>query len=142
MAVAPDLPIATFVAVVEHGVSGAVAGDVLQPDGRFGQASGYSFTYDASRPVGDRVVDLVLDDGTVIVAAGELAATAPATISFATNDFTFRGGDGYPLVGVQFVVLPYTYQEAFETYLIDGLGGVVTAADYPVGGVGRIVEVD
>jgi 5'-nucleotidase/UDP-sugar diphosphatase len=142
VAVAPDLPIATFVAVVEHGVSGAVAGDVLQPDGRFGQASGYSFTYDASRPVGDRVIDLVLDDGTVIVAAGELAATAPATISFATNDFTFRGGDGYPLVGVSFVVLPYTYQEAFETYLIDGLGGVVTAADYPVGGVGRIVEVD
>jgi 5'-nucleotidase/UDP-sugar diphosphatase len=43
---------------------------------------------------------------------------------------------------VPFVVLPYTYQEAFETYLIDGLGGVVTAADYPTGGEGRIVEVD
>lgn len=142
VAVAPDLPIETFVAVVEHGVSGAVSGDVLQPDGRFGQASGYSFTYDASQPVGQRVVSLVLDDGTVIVADGELAATAPATISFATNDFTFRGGDGYPLAGVPFVVLPYTYQEALETYLIDGLGGVVTAADYPVGGEGRIVEVD
>jgi 5'-nucleotidase/UDP-sugar diphosphatase len=142
VAVAPALPIETFVAVVEHGVAGAVSGDVLQPDGRFGQASGYSFTYDASQPAGQRVVSLVLDDGTVIVAGGELAATAPATISFATNDFTFRGGDGYPLVGVPFVVLPYTYQEALESYLIDGLGGVVTAADYPVGGEGRIVEVD
>lgn len=142
VSVAPDLPIATFVAVVEHGVSGAVSGDVLQPDGRFGQASGYSFTYDASQPVGQRVVDLVLDDGTVIVADGEIVATAPATISFVTNDFTLRGGDGYPLAGVPFVVLPYTYQEALETYLIDGLGGVVTAADYPVGGEGRIVEVD
>jgi 5'-nucleotidase/UDP-sugar diphosphatase len=142
VSVAPDLPIETFVAVVEHGVGGAVSGDVLQPDGRFGQASGYSFTYDASQPVGQRVVDLVLDDGTVIVAGGELAATAPATISFVTNDFTLRGGDGYPLAGVPFVVLPYTYQEAFESYLIDGLGGVVTGADYPVGGEGRIVEVD
>lgn len=142
VAVAPDLPIATFVAVVEQGVSGAVSGDVLQPDGRFGQASGYSFTYDASRPAGDRVVDLVLDDGTVIVAGGELAATAPATISFATNDFTFRGGDGYPLTEASFVVLPYTYQEAFEIYLVDALGGVVTSADYPEGGEGRIVEVD
>ncbi|MGB3911057.1 MAG: 5'-nucleotidase C-terminal domain-containing protein [Pseudolysinimonas sp.] len=142
VSVAPDLPIETFVAVVEHGVGGAVSGDVLQPDGRFGQAAGYSFTYDASQPVGQRVVSITLDDGTVIVAGGELAATAPTTISFVTNDFTLRGGDGYPLAGVPFVVLPYTYQEALETYLIDGLGGVVSAADYPVGGEGRIVEVD
>lgn len=142
VAVAPELPIDSFVAVVEHSVSGAVSNDVLQADGRFGQASGYRFTYDASQPVGARVIDLVLDDGTVILEDGELVATAPATISFATNDFTFRGGDGYPLVGSDFIVLPYTYQLAFETYLIDGLGGLVTAIDYPVGGEGRIIEVD
>lgn len=137
-----DISYETFLAVVEHSVGASVEGDVLQPNGRFGQVSGFSFTYDASQPAGNRVISLVLDNGTVIVANGALVAPSTGTIAFATNDFTFRGGDGYPLAGVDFTVLPITYQEAFESYLIDGLGGVVTAEQYPVGGDGRIVEVD
>ena len=137
VAVAPAMPVDTFIAGVEHGLSAAVTGGVLQPDGRFAQAAGYRVSYDPARPAGDRVVDLVLDDGTVLVEDGTPTG-ALGTISVATNDFTFRGGDGYPFAGVPFTVLPVTYQQAFEQYLRDDLGGVVTAEDYPVGGEGRI----
>ena len=140
--VAPAVPIETFVAAVEHGLAGPVEGDVLQPAGSFAQAAGYTVTYDASLSAGSRIVDLTLDGGTAIVANGSLASTAPATISVATIDFLLRGGDGYPFDGVEFTVLPTTYQEALENYLIEDLGGVVSVTEYPVGGEGRIVEVD
>jgi 5'-nucleotidase len=137
VAVAPEMPVATFVAGVEHGLSGAVTGGVLQPAGQFAQAAGYRVTYDATQPAGSRVVDLVLDDGTALVRDGVLTG-ALDTISVATIDFLLRGGDGYPFDGVDFTVLPVTYQQALETYLTEDLGGTVTATDYPVGGEGRI----
>ena len=140
VAVAPAMPVDMFIAGVEHGLSGAVTGGVLQPDGRFAQAAGYRVTYDPAQPAGSRVIDLVLDDRTVLVEDGTPTGSLQ-TISVATNDFTFRGGDGYPFDGVDFTVLAVTYQEAFETYLVEDLGGVVTAGDYPVGGEGRIVTV-
>ena len=140
VAVAPAMPVSTFIAGVERGLSGGVTGGVLQPAGQFAKAAGYRVTYDPSRPVGSRVVDLVLTDGTVLVRGGVPTGTVP-TISVATNDFTLRGGDGYPFDGVAFTVLPVTYQQAFATYLTGDLGGVVTAAAYPVGGTGRITPV-
>lgn len=138
--VAPDVPLATFVAAVENGLSGPVAGGELQPAGQFAQAAGYTVSYDPAQPAGSRVVDLTQDDGTALVLGGSLVAGAPATLSVATIDFLLRGGDGYPFGGVGFTVLPITYQEALETYLTDDLGGTVTAADYPVGGEGRITR--
>ncbi|MGY2085687.1 bifunctional metallophosphatase/5'-nucleotidase [Blastococcus sp. SYSU DS0539] len=133
--VAPAMPVETFVAGVERGLSG-LPGSA----GQFAQAAGYRVTYDVSQPVGSRVVDLVLDDGTVLVEDG-VRTSALETISVATIDFLLRGGDGYPFDGVAFTVLPVTYQEALETYLVEDLGGVVSAADYPVGGEGRITSV-
>ncbi|TYP84595.1 bifunctional metallophosphatase/5'-nucleotidase [Blastococcus xanthinilyticus] len=130
--VAPAMPVETFVAGVERGLSGLPGAA-----GQFAQAAGYRVTYDVTRPVGSRVVDLVLDDGTVLVEDGAPTG-ALDTISVATIDFLLRGGDGYPFDGVAFTVLPVTYQEALETYLVEDLGGVVTAADYPLGGEGRI----
>ncbi|MGY1743626.1 MULTISPECIES: bifunctional metallophosphatase/5'-nucleotidase [unclassified Blastococcus] len=140
VAVAPEMPVATFIAGVEHGLSAAVVDGVLQPAGSFAQAAGYRVSYDPARPTGSRIVDLVLDDGTVLVEDG-VPTGALETISVATIDFLLRGGDGYPFDGVDFAVLPVTYQEAFERYLVEDLGGVVTAADYPVGGEGRIAPV-
>lgn len=55
-------------------------------------------------------------------------------------DFLARGGDQYPFRGASFTNLGATYQQALANYLVDGLGGEVTSADYPVGGEGRIVE--
>ncbi len=140
VAVAPAMPVETFIAGVEHGLSGAVTGGVLQPAGSFAQAAGYRVSYDPAQPAGSRIVDLVLDDGTVLVEDG-VATGALDNLSVATIDFLLRGGDGYPFDGVDFTVLPVTYQEAFETYLVGDLGGQVTAADYPEGGEGRITPV-
>jgi 5'-nucleotidase len=141
VAVAPETPVEVFVAAVENGLSGDVADGVLQPAGQFAQVAGFAVTYDPAQPVGSRVVDLVLDDGTPIVQAGALVEGAPATLSLATIDFLLRGGDAYPFEGVDFTVLPVTYQEALQDYLVEGLGGTVSAAEYPEGGEGRIVPI-
>jgi 5'-nucleotidase len=34
----------------------------------------------------------------------------------------------------------FTYQQALSNYIQDGLGGLISAADYPEGGEGRITE--
>ncbi|MCF6512932.1 MULTISPECIES: bifunctional UDP-sugar hydrolase/5'-nucleotidase [unclassified Blastococcus] len=133
--VAPAMPVETFIAGVERGLSGLPGAA-----GQFAQAAGYRVTYDVTQPVGSRVVDLVLDDGTALVEGG-VPTGALETIPVATIDFLLRGGDGYPFDGVAFTVLPVTYQEALETYLVEDLGGVVSATDYPVGGEGRITPV-
>jgi 5'-nucleotidase/UDP-sugar diphosphatase len=71
-------------AALEHGVS-----QVEDGGGRFPHVSGLSFSYDASKPAGERVTEVLvggqpLDDG--------------ATLRLATNDFVGRGGDGYAVL--------------------------------------------
>jgi 5'-nucleotidase / UDP-sugar diphosphatase len=151
VSVAPQVPIEQFVATVENAVSAnqvvsnGQAIDQLQPEGRFAQIAGFEFTYDASAPVNDRVQSLVITSGDTdipVVAGGELVAGAPTTVSVASIDFLFRGGDGYfAPEGVDFLISDETYQEALVAF-IDQLDGGVTSADYPVGGEGRITEVD
>ncbi|MDP9312615.1 MAG: 5'-nucleotidase C-terminal domain-containing protein [Chloroflexota bacterium] len=72
--------------ILEHSVS-----SIPGANGRFGQVSGFRFTYDASRPAGTRVVSVALADGTPI-----LPDSMPYT--FATNDFVNSGGDGYTML--------------------------------------------
>ncbi|HET9878225.1 MAG TPA: 5'-nucleotidase C-terminal domain-containing protein [Candidatus Limnocylindria bacterium] len=121
-------------------------------NGRFGQWAGLTFTYDLAAEArvidgdtcvvstaGDRVQDVfvggvqVFDDGVFVGPAGW-------TVDLATNDFTFRGGDCYDFGPGGFTTLGTTYQQALVNYLVDGLGGAITAADYPVGGEGRITQ--
>ena len=71
-----------LLAALENGVS-----DVSGSAGRFIQLSGLRFAYDASKPVGQRVLWAVLSDGRAIDPA--------ATYTVATNDFMQVGGDGY-----------------------------------------------
>jgi len=120
--------------VLENAVS-----EVENVDGRFLQVSdGFVFSYDSSAAAGSRIVDvsvagtLVIDDGTVLAPA--------ATIVVATNDFTFNGGDSFPFDGT-FIRTTSTYQAALSNYIENTLGGTITAADYPVGGEGRITDV-
>lgn len=63
-------------------------------------------------------------------------------IVLATIDFLARGGDQYPFRGEAFTVLGVSYQQALSNYIQDaaGLSGLIGAADYPVGGEGRITE--
>ena len=144
VAVVPEVPRETFRQLLERGVAAA-------PDaaGAFMQVSGVTFTYDPNGKAqvvdetsgevlepGERVQDVTLDDGTVVVENGEVVEGGP--ISVATNDFSARGGDGYPFGDLDFTSVGATYQQAVEGYLTDGLNGSVTAEQYPEGGNGRI----
>jgi 5'-nucleotidase len=145
VSVVPDVPRAQFKEIVENLVS-----RIPLADGRFGQIGGFSFTYDATRTAqvvndagtvltpGDRVRSLVLDDGTVIVADG--AVVAGPGVAIATNDFSARGGDQYPFRGLPFTTVGLSYQQALSDYIVEDLAGLVSAADYPEGGEGRIVR--
>ena len=120
--------------------------------GQFAQVSGFTLTYDPSAPAretardgdcslagnaGSRVRDVVLDDGTVIVRDG--AVVPGDAVVLATIDFLANGGDCYPLSDIEFTKLGVSYQQAVANYIATDLGGSITAADYPVGGAGRIV---
>ena len=73
--------------LLENGVS--VAG---QEDGRFPQVSGLSFTYDARRPVGSRVVSLNI---------GSRPADDEQKYTMALSAYVLGGGDGYDFKGVE-----------------------------------------
>ena len=118
--------------------------------GRFAQVAGFSFAWSASGTgmiidddgtvvtPGTRVQEIILDDGTPIVSAGAVVPGPGLTVAIA--DFLARGGDQYPFRGAPFTTLGVTYQQALAAYIVDGLGGVISAADYPEGGEGRITE--
>jgi 5'-nucleotidase len=63
-----------------------------------------------------------------------------SALNIATIDFLARSGDQYPYRGAPFTSVGVTYQQALANYISDGLGGSITAADYPEGGEGRITE--
>jgi 5'-nucleotidase len=136
------VPFANFVSVVEN-VSRAQFKDLLENavsdlpgGGRFAQVSGFSFTYDPDGADGARVIDVTLDDATPIVVGGVVQDGADLVV--ATIDFLARGGDEYPFGDAPFTTLGVTYQQALFDYIAEELGGVITAADYPEGGAGRI----
>jgi 5'-nucleotidase len=146
--IVPDIPPAQFKQIMENAVSRTPVAD-----GRFAQIAGFSLVYDpAGTPQlidiatgqitqpGSRVVEIRLDDGTYIVQNGAVVAGAPS-VSVATIDFLANGGDQYPFMGAPFTRVGATYQQALSNYIVSGLGGVITAADYPEGGEGRITTV-
>jgi 5'-nucleotidase len=128
--------------------------------GRFAQVAGFSFTYDTGDTAdtayledadgmvtnpGSRVMEVMLDDGTMIVQDGGVVAGPDLTV--ATIDFLAQGGDQYPFRDGNGDTLPFTsigvsYQQALSNYIQTALGGLVTAADYPEGGEGRIIAMD
>jgi 5'-nucleotidase len=104
-------------AVLEHSVAAMPAAN-----GRFGQISGFKFTYDVAAAPGFRVQSVALDDGTPILKDNTL-------YSFATNDFTNAGGDGYTMLAdgqgvtrevMADVVLDYIKTKALITPTIEG----------------------
>jgi len=68
---------------LENGVGGNYPGD-----GRFPQISGFKFTFDASKPLGSRIVSVTKLDGT------EIAKDAKE-YTLTTLDYVIYGGDGY-----------------------------------------------
>ncbi len=146
LAVFPAIPRSQFKDILENAVS-AVNDPPPEPpggSGRFAQVSGVSFEWDQAAADGSKVSNVVLDDGTVIVdASGNVVAGPDLTV--ATIDFLARGGDQYPFGTAPFTVLGVSYQQALANYIQaptadGGLGGTISAADYPEGGEGRITR--
>ncbi len=140
-----NVPTAHFKEILENAVSridGLTGGT-----GRFAQIAGFKMAYDPAatsqlvdddgfviRP-GKRIMSVVLDDGTELIRDGAIVP-GKTTVNLTIVDFLARGGDDYPFRGLPFTVLGVSYQQALQNYLekIE----TVTAADYPVGGEGRI----
>jgi len=68
---------------LENGVGGNYPGD-----GPFPQISGFKFSFDASKPIGSRIVEVTKLDGTAI-------AKDSKEYTLTTLDFVIYGGDGY-----------------------------------------------
>ena len=153
--VVPDIPRSQFKEIMENAVSRTQVGDEPGGTGRFAQVAGFTFEYSATGTAqvlnddgtvavpGTRIQSLVLDDGTVIVAGG--AVVPGDDVHIAITDFLARGGDQYPFRGAPFTALGVSYQQALANYLQaatgdGGLGGLISAAQYPFGGEGRITE--
>ena len=136
-----------FKEILENAVSA-----VEFTSGRFAQVAGFAFVYDALGVAqvldadgnvvtpGARVTDVVLDDGTPIVVGG--AVVPGPALNIATIDFLAKGGDQYPYRGAPFTTLGVTYQQSLANYIVQGLGGLISAADYPAGGEGRITRIN
>jgi 2',3'-cyclic-nucleotide 2'-phosphodiesterase (5'-nucleotidase family) len=142
--IVPNVPATQFKELLENAVSRVEFGD-----GRFAQVAGVDFTWDPAGTAqvvdnagtvltpGNRVLSATLHDGTAVIVGG--AVVDPTlTIDIATNAFSAAGGDQYPFRGLPFMTLGVTDQQTLVQYLAEGLGGVVTAAQYPAGGSGRI----
>lgn len=69
---------------LEHGVSGIEDGQ-----GRFPQVSGMTYSFDASKPVGERILQVLVHDKPL---------DDNATYTLATNDYVGGGGDGYGML--------------------------------------------
>jgi 5'-nucleotidase len=129
----PDISRETFKAIMENAVS-----RVEFVDGRFAQISGFTMIWSPTAAAGSRVVSIVLDDGTIIVDKG--AVVSGDSINIATIDFLANGGDQYPFGSAAYTRLGVSYQRALRNYIVDGLGGVISADDYPESGEGRIIR--
>lgn len=145
VSVVPNIPASQFKEILENAVS-----QIAGTNGRYAQVAGFRMridlaqtaqTLDASGNVvtpGERVREVVLDDGTVLVSDGALAAGA-RDVSIAIVDFLARGGDQYPFRGAAFTTLGVTYDLALTEYVQTALGGFVSVLDYPGGGENRVV---
>ncbi len=139
-----EIPPAQFKEIMENAVS-----QIEDAGGRFAQIAGFTMTYDlAGTPQevddegnvltpGNRVQAITLSDGTAIVQDGAVVEGAP-TVNIATIDFLARGGDQYPFRDARFRSLGTSYQQALSNYIVEALGGTISAAQYPEGGEGRL----
>lgn len=145
--IVPDIPRSQFKEIMENAVS-----RVETVSGRFAQVSRFTMVWDPAGTAqelddegnvvtpGTRVESITLADGTSIVSGG--AVVAGDALNIATIDFLARGGDQYPYRGAPFTSVGVTYQQALANYIVDGLGGLISGADYPEDGEGRITELE
>lgn len=136
VSVVEDIAPEKFLELIEHGIA-----NTPNADGRFPQIAGFKIVFDPTKDGGSRVKSIELDNGTMIIENGEVAASAP-DVTLATINFTAGGGDGYPFDPLTYKTLGATYQQALYNYLVsaDALNGQILATDYPVDMNERIIE--
>jgi 2',3'-cyclic-nucleotide 2'-phosphodiesterase (5'-nucleotidase family) len=113
-------------------------------NGRFGQVSGLCFTFDIQQPAatfaangivnpgtGSRVVSVVRQAADGSCTGGPVSLSASATYSFATNDFTAGGGDGYPNNRPRITTQDILDQDLAD-YLAANPGGVSPAIQHRI----------
>ncbi|MEB3219974.1 MAG: 5'-nucleotidase C-terminal domain-containing protein, partial [Nostocales cyanobacterium 94392] len=121
--------------VLEHGVSATAAGAT---PGRFPQIGGVSFSFDATKPAGERIQSAAIlnDDGSVkeaLVRNGQVVGDANRGIRITTLSFLADGGDDYPFK--EFITANPTFANRVdllgETDTDLNLNGVIDAAVDP-----------
>lgn len=137
---APSMNATQLKDILEHAY--ADTSPTGRANGRYAQISGMQVTYNSlntarsTAGTGNRILRVVLDDGTVLIDNGVVVNTT-RTFSFATIDFTANGGDGYPFAAnsVVFENSPFTitYQEALANYI---------QTPKAAGGLGRLSNAD
>ncbi|MGF1673971.1 MAG: choice-of-anchor I family protein [Rivularia sp. (in: cyanobacteria)] len=135
-----DLTLITLTAeqlkeVLEHGVAGTEPGAT---PGRFPQIGGVSFSFDATKAVGERIQSAAIlnDDGSVkeaLVKDGQVVGDANRGIRIVTLGFLANGGDSYPFA--DFVAANPTFANRVdligETDTDRNLNGVIDAPVNP-----------
>jgi hypothetical protein len=83
---------------------------------------------------GSRVVDVMLDDGTMIVEDGVAVPGAPS-VRIVTNNFTADGGDNFEAFGLNTnrTPLPSTYEQALFQYITSFPIGISGRPTIPAG---------
>ncbi len=98
------LTAAQLLQTIEHSVAGTAPGAT---PGQFGQFGGVKFSFDPTRPVGDRVLSLTVEPETpggtqqVVVQNGEVVGNPSRTFRIVTLNFLASGGDNYPFPAFQ-----------------------------------------
>ena len=115
--------------------------NVENVDGRFAQIAGFSIVYDPNAAPGERIKHLRLNSGISVVENYSIVTGAP-DVYVITNSFTAAGGDDYATFeqAGNLAIIGASYQRVLFEYIVaeDGLNGLITAEQYPVGGEGRI----
>ncbi len=84
--------------LVENGVAATAPGAT---PGQFAQVGGLRYSFDATLPVGERILSLAIvdEDGIavdIIASGGEFVGDPSAPVRLVTLDFLQNGGDGFP----------------------------------------------
>lgn len=108
--------------------------------GRFLQVSGFRFSWETLGVAGNRIIDVFLNDGTALVDDGTIVSGL--LLNIATNSFVADGGDSYSMFPGAYTKAGtgILYDVALSNYIQRGLGGIISADDYPEGGEGRIIR--
>jgi 2',3'-cyclic-nucleotide 2'-phosphodiesterase (5'-nucleotidase family) len=149
VSITPNVPASQFKEMLEASVRLAPA-----QSGGFLQVAGFKYFFESFRTAqtldanfnvvtpGQRVRDVVLNDGTVLVRCGEVVPGAP-DVCIATNAFTANNGDAIPFRNLPKTIVGVSYQQALYNYITEptGLNGLITGAYYPsTPGEYRIVQ--